>query len=79
VCAVRCSCKGGEVVTDKVYCKAPTTCGSSPAAAGGSQGLLNIDALLDKYSLKGGKLEDNAGDKSLRYVRANLIRDRSTE
>ena len=27
---------------------------------------LNIDALLDKYSLKGGKLEDNSEDKSLR-------------
>ena len=61
---LRCRCSGGKVVSTKVSCTTPTRCG----IATDTKESLNIDALLDKYSLKGGKLEDTAGDKSLRYT-----------
>ena len=65
---LRCRCSGGKVVSTKVSCTTPTRCG----IATDTKESLNIDALLDKYSLKGGKLEDTAGDKSLRYTEGEV-------
>jgi len=48
-------------------CSVPTRCSEAPTTEA-NKGVLNIDALLDKYSLKEGRLQDNAGDKSLRYI-----------